>query len=406
MQHITVQVIDKISELEQIRSDWNNLIRDCGENSTIYLTPEWITARWKHFGSDSRLNVVAVRRDGNLIGLFPLKKTLYSQWWLKFEALETIGAVNCNHVGLFKNADCTEVMKVFFEYIHEEISSKNTITKFELVPEDCAFHRLLRPVLQNFSGRLDTDETRMSIAPYISLSSGWHEYFQSLTPSRRRRIRKILSRSKKGPATNYRQFNQENLDTGLSKLFEIHQKRWQAVNIKSQFSYSQFREFYRDIASAFLKNGWLHFSCITVNGEIGSAIFAFIFNGKFYAVTAGRDPEYADLNLGHLHCYYLIQDGFSRNLKEFDFLQGDEPYKFYWTRHSRKYNRLLLIKHTPFSSAYLLFLKAFFRTVQIKRNRHSRREIVALLCSKLKNHRLRKELFRSRSDKKRQPEKS
>ena len=191
----------------------------------------------------------------------------------------------------------------------------------------------------------------------------------------------------------YRQFTQSDLDIGLNKLFEIHQKRWQSVNIKSPFLYSDFREYYKNIALIFQNKDWLHFSCLTVDGEIRSTAFSYIYNDKFYAATIARDPACPALDLGHLHNFYLIQESFSRNLREYDFLRGDEAYKFHWTKRFRRYNNIILAKYSILSSLHILYIKAFLRLAGIIQNKHNLKEAIALIRYSIKNKKLQRKMF-------------
>ena len=78
-------------------------------------------------------------------------------------------------------------------------------------------------------------------------------------------------------------------------------------------------------------------------------------------MTAARDTEYSKFSIGHLHYENLIKDAISRNLREFDFQRGDEPYKFYWTKVVRVLTHVLAIKKGCGSGLRLRVLHVFFR---------------------------------------------
>ena len=126
------------------------------------------------------------------------------------------------------------------------------------------------------------------------------------------------------------------------------------------------QQFYRDVASRFLKRGWLHFSCLTIDNKVVSAEYGFVYNRKLFAATAARDQWYSRYSVGHLHLMYLIKDAIRKGLQEFDFLKGDEPYKFYWTRSFRRYLQVVIIGKGFSAGLRLKLLHAFLRSREIR----------------------------------------
>jgi hypothetical protein len=54
-----------------------------------------------------------------------------------------------------------------------------------------------------------------------------------------------------------------------------------------------------------------------------------------YYYQAGFDPKYEEWSVGLVVMGKCIEDAISRELSEFDFLRGDEPYKKRWTKLHR-----------------------------------------------------------------------
>ena len=108
-----------------------------------------------------------------------------------------------------------------------------------------------------------------------------------------------------------------------------------------------------------------------------SAKYGCIFNRKMYFIASGRYTSYSKYGVGQLHMMHVIKDVISRGLTEFDFLQGDEPYKFYWTRSARKYMRVTVIKKGFLPALRMQLLRAFLRLWDVRQ--YSPREIWAIL---------------------------
>ena len=105
--------------------------------------------------------------------------------------------------------------------------------------------------------------------------------------------------------------------------------------------------------------------------------FGCIYNHKFYAITTGRNIRYLNYNVGHLHLLEVIKYAISRGLTEYDFMQGDEPYKFYWTKSARRYMQVTIIESGFLPALRLRLLRLFLRFWDVRQ--YSLREVYALL---------------------------
>ena len=376
MKDTTIRVVSDPKEFESLAEIWNSLLQKCPHENSIYLTHEWLLAWWKHFGDDKRLNILLVEKAQQVVAIVPLMKVQYRAVLIKLHVLETIGSVNCNYVGLFLPENRQEAIATLFDYLGEELKKSKLILRLPLVPDDCQFVKQLRKHAVQFWNGLVMQEGARTLAPYISLTATWEEYFHSLNPKRRRHLRWARKSLEKSHIVEFREYTAGPLRKGLSEFFDLHQRRWRSVNIRSPFSDPEMREFYKDIADTFFKKKWLHFTFLCVDNKIVSAIYGFIYNGKFYATTAARDISYSKYSVGHLHYAYLIKEAISKNLREFDFLRGDEPYKFNWTKSARIYTQVIVIKNGFGSGLSLRFLHAFFRYYGLMR--YSLREVYTL----------------------------
>jgi len=204
------------------------------------------------------------------------------------------------------------------------------------------------------------------------------------------RLRQASRSLEKSHNVAFKQFTADSVEEGLNKFFDLHQRRWQSVNIRGVFSTSKMKDFYREIASQFLRKNWLHFSCLTVDNEMVSGEYGFAHNRKFYAFTRARDTRCSKYSVGHLHEMYLIKYAINNHLQEFDFLQGEEPYKFYWTKSTRKYIEIRIIKRGYFPGLSIKLLHAFLRLCQIRQ--YSLREIHSLYLIQRRERKERKKM--------------
>jgi CelD/BcsL family acetyltransferase involved in cellulose biosynthesis len=391
MSKTTIIVVTDPGEFESLAPLWNNLLERGGDENTMYLTHEWLATRWRHLGEGRKLNLLLFERDRQVIGIMPLVRNEYRLGPFRLDALESIGGTSRNYVGLMAPEDREEVISALLDYLKENLGGINLILRLSLVPSDSQFLRALKSGLAQLSEDLAFEERLKTLAPYIDLPVSWDEYFGSLRGKRRKMLGRMRRRlEEEQGAVSFRQCDAGSLEEGLNRFFDLHQERWRAVGISGSFADPRVREFYSEAAWKFLKRGWLYFSSMEVGGRLVSAAYSCIFNRNLYVIAYGRDIRYSRYSVGHLHEMHNIRDAISRNLGEFDFLQGDEPYKFYWTKSARKYMRITIIKKGFLAGLRLQLLRAFLRLWDVRQ--YSPREIWAILSMRRRERKEHKQM--------------
>ena len=385
-----IRIISESNELESLSEVWDGLLRKSGDNNPIYLTHEWLLTWWKHFGEGRKLNVLLIEKEGQPIGIVPLMRAEYRIGLFKIHALETIGSLNCNNIGVISSSNREEAISAFLSYLEEELAKGQSVLRLAWVPDDCEFLDLLRSRISLPTSNLIMQEKVKTLAPYITLPSTWNEYFCSLSQNRRHTLRRKLRSLEKAHSVEFRDCTGGNLESMLSRFIDLHERRWQASHVRGVFSDPKMEGFYRDIATQFVKKGWLNFSCLVVDDEVASAEYAFIYNRKFYCAISARDMRLSKYSVGHMHQMFLIQYAIEKGLREFDFLRGDEPYKFHWTESSRRYINFVIGKKGLFSGLRLKLMRASLRLHEIKQ--YSLKEIYYIYLIRRRESKERKEM--------------
>ncbi len=385
-----IRVITEPGEFEALSEVWNNLLQSNGSENSLYLTHEWVFTWWKHFSEGKKLNILLIEREKQIVGIIPLIRNEYRVGLFKLHTLESMGAVNSNFVGLIPPENGEEIISALLSYLVDELNKSNSIIMLKEVPEDSRFLILLRSHASVFSKNVAVKEKVTTLAPYILLPATCDEYFRSLSRKRRWVLRRGLRDLQKTHGFEFQICAEEQLDNRLDEFFGLHQSRWRSDNINGIFSDPKMKEFYRDLATLFLNRNWLNFSYSTAGGEMTAAVYGYIYNGKMYAATTARDLRYAEYGVGHLHYMFLIKYAIEKGLREFDFLKGDEPYKFYWAKAARKYTRVMIIKGGPCVGLRLRFVHEFLRFHWIKQQ--SLRALLSVYLMKKRDKREKKQM--------------
>jgi CelD/BcsL family acetyltransferase involved in cellulose biosynthesis len=148
------------------------------------------------------------------------------------------------------------------------------------------------------------------------------------------------------------------LDRAVSDLFEIHARRANSKGIRSTFVSGPLRRFHGDVCRRFLDAGILNLHFLYHGTQPVSAAYAFRYAEKVFFYQTGMDPEWSNFSVGSVILYLTIKQAFDEGYAEFDFLNGDQPYKNQWATGVRQDVRLDVFRSTVRGTALLLFERA------------------------------------------------
>ena len=181
--------------------------------------------------------------------------------------------------------------------------------------------------------------------PYVTLPADWNAFSARLGKKMRSNLGYYDRLMVKTFAeARYHLADGDTLDAGMTALFDLHQKRWNARWLPGVLGSKRVQAFHRDIAQAFLANGWLRLHLLTVDGGIRAALYCFAFNARTFYYLGGFAPEMSKYSLGTLLTARAIRQAIEENCVEFDFLRGNEAYKYRWLPDERMNHRLLLLR--------------------------------------------------------------
>jgi CelD/BcsL family acetyltransferase involved in cellulose biosynthesis len=301
-----------------------------------------------------------------VVGAVPLMRTEYRAGMLRTGCLETVGALNCNYVWVVPPENRDEVMDALVAYMSEALEHGVGAVRLSLVPDDSTFLAMLRARVSRMA-KLAVDERTRTVAPYVALPDTWDEFHRSLSSNRRKLLQRYQRSMQRNHTAEYRLCTGHSLESRLSEFFETHEARWRSEKVKGCFSDPRMRHFYRDLAGRFLDKGWLHFSWLSLDGEMAAAAYSFVYNRKFYAATSARGLRYSRYRVGHMLHMFLLKDAIERGLEEFDFLKGAEPHKFHWTNCARRYQDVVVVRGGARAGLRLKYTRALLRTCELRR---------------------------------------
>ncbi len=117
----------------------------------------------------------------------------------------------------------------------------------------------------------------------------------------------------------------------LEALFANHQARWIGRGEAGAFAAEAKRGFYGRVAPDLLRSGRLELFGLWDGDRPRAVLFGASGGKTLFYLQSGFDPALAPHGPGNVLMYQILRQAQERGFERFDFMKGDEAYKFQWT---------------------------------------------------------------------------
>jgi CelD/BcsL family acetyltransferase involved in cellulose biosynthesis len=176
----------------------------------------------------------------------------------------------------------------------------------------------------------------LGVCPFIRLPATWEEYTAGLSGELRYSIKRKMKTVEKQFSPRFEICGDiSKIDGIMEKLRELHCGRMAEKKLTGASLEANFWEFHKRIAKVMLPLGRLVLGTLTINDSIVGCQYAFQYSGAMCYYQSGIDTAYSKYSIGLLLTALMIKEAIKMGLGEYDFLRGDESYKFHWTKEFR-----------------------------------------------------------------------
>lgn len=191
---------------------------------------------------------------------------------------------------------------------------------------------------------LESRVTPEDVCPTIRLAGDWHEQLAAMDKKTRHEIRRKLRRAEgQGPVS----LRYLPLDAGSADRFiRLHQARWGSDGLfADDEDGDRSRTFLRRLAELEAPAGdqaRFHLGEVSIGDRVVYVLAGFSSRGTVYFYNAGMEPGTRELSPGIVGTAAYLRDRIERGESRFDFLRGNEPYKYHWGATDRTLSRITI----------------------------------------------------------------
>lgn len=297
---------------ETLRSLWNDILQQSA-GGNVFSSWEFQTAWYEVFGQGLELHLLQIT-DGDVpIGIVPLMQ--------KDGRISFVGAQDvCDYLDFLILAG------------RESEALSATLDRLDTLPWEQIELISLRegsptltylPLLAAARG-WRTEVVEQDVCPRLPLPDSWDAYLTSLSKKDRHELRRKLRRL--DAADGARCYLGSNPNADMEVFLVLHR---QSNEDKAEFMTEQMERFFCRLAGTFDLLGQYGLYLMEINGRPVSAAMCFFTPKEVLLYNSGFRRDYSHLSVGLLLKAYCIEDAIKRRIPAFNFLRGDEPYKYH-----------------------------------------------------------------------------
>ena len=282
----------------------------------FFVLPPWLQVWQQVFATKVQTHFIVGKQENRVIGIAPLMFT--------DQTASIIGSPDvCDYADFIVAPEkgtefCTALLHTL---------KQGGIKNLDLVsvrPDSVVMTVMCEVAQQHGCGVICTED---EVTIERDLPATWEEYLQSLSAKQRHEVRRKLRRLEEAGAVDFHFVEDTESMPGFMDLFL--KQFVESRDDKAIFMTAQMEEFFRSMVDAIYKAGLLRPAVFELDDIPVAALIAFEYHDVTYLYNSAYDTSYSLLSVGVLSKALRIKDSIERGRKKFDFLKGDERYKYH-----------------------------------------------------------------------------
>jgi len=344
---LEIQRVQTAGELQALGPQWNPLLQ-ASRSHSVFLSWEFISNWWHHYGGEYKLNILAARDAGQLVGIAPLmigrgdsphtrpfrlvmfigqKKEIFPEYQ---EIFTLLGREE-------------EVIRAMAKHLCEETQKVWDVVLLRNVRQDSENMAILQRAL--LSAGMKVSMVREMPSHLVDLSAftslpreeRWDAYLKTKSKRFRKNVRRYERRLARQWDVNLSVVNtEEGIRDALDQLFRMQWNRW--PDIRETLANQQYRRFHRALCRRLLHKGELLLAELALDGETVAVEYSFVHAGTVwgYQMSWSQQEALARASLGNVLNGMIIRWCLEHGLQQYDFMSGwDSDYKRRWSSDVR-----------------------------------------------------------------------
>ncbi len=326
---------------DDLKADWNALLAESILNVPFlryeYLKQWWQTRGGGEWRADSALVLVTAHQDDKLVGVAPLFLAEYEG----NTSLLLVGSIEISDflALIVRPSDLQAFLKGLLDFLtdSESVPAWDVLDFHNLLAESGLINALQSEAAQR-NWQISEEESYR--APYIPLPADWETYLANLDKKQRHEVRRKIRRLEEAEPSARWYIVQNGAD--LAEESEAFLQLMAFDPQKEAFLSASMRQTMKATIQSAFEDGYLQLAFLEIGGKKAAGYLNFDTLNRLWVYNSGIDPQFYSLSAGWVLLAYLLQWSIENGRSEFDFLRGNEDYKYRFGAVDRFVSRVKL----------------------------------------------------------------
>ena len=306
------------------KQEWNELLTGSISDNP-FLRYEYQSVWWEHRGGGewpaADLVLVSAREDEKLIGIAPLFISEYEGQ----PALLLVGSIEISdYLDLIvRMDDHAQFLSGLLDFLASSLPDNWRSLDWYNLPDSSPTLAALKAESTQ-RGWTHLEEIYRP-TPRIALNGDFEEYLSRVEKKQRHEIRRKMRRAEEsGRGVRWVISDLTDIEAEIDSFLALMEQD----QGKAGFLREPMRVQMRAVIRTAYENGWLWLAFLEADGQRIAAALNFDYKDKLWGYNAGVNRAYMDLSPGWVLLGHILQWACENKRTEFDFMRGDEEYKY------------------------------------------------------------------------------
>ncbi len=325
---LKVERVADLDGLQALQEPWRHLLSRCAQRS-VFMTPEWASAWWEHFGQGRQLWALVVRDGSEIVGLAPMMVSHERYGGLPVRTLGFLRNRHTSRADIVIPERRSEALRALAEYWRDRTRHWDVLRLVD-VPRESGSLEILRSAMDAAGLRVFAPRPGRSLHR-LRVQGTWEGYLRRLSASFRRSLHRARSRlAQTGELELVREDDPKRLEASMQRFWDLNDRSRKGAEPGVVLDPRE-RRFQLAIARRWVApNGYENFFLL-LDGQPIAGLHCLRYERTRCLVLTTYDQRHARLSPG-LHLFErTFQEAWKTGyVQEIDF-NGDALHVRHWT---------------------------------------------------------------------------
>jgi CelD/BcsL family acetyltransferase involved in cellulose biosynthesis len=345
MSNLSISVIDNFKDWQELAPQWNRLLEE-SESATFFLTWEWLSS-WAEccFDNYRSLFILSFYEKDKLVGIAPFyiqkkKAGLFRLREIRFLGTPEAGS---DYLSVFaRKGREQKVANALYDYLTMGEGKKvwDQLNLHE-IPANSLF-------LLHFMARIESrgkfvEVSLNSYCPRMKLPETEEEFYAMLSPGWRKKFKQDIRVINREQAVYHSVSQDDNISQKMKEFFRLYE-------VKGGRSVNRIKAILELMIAKYNSEPPILIDLLAIDGRNVAGLVHLKYQSTLSMYLMAVDKDYnPKVSLGNSLIGQSIKNAIAARYSVYDFLKGEERYKFHWATGGNRTLQLFFWRKTPAS---------------------------------------------------------